>query len=115
MGRVDLRVLADAGPLEERQVDDLSIGDYLAFEYGADAAPAGIGMSPVRTEHRAHPLPLDGYVWGKVAGISRQLWRSFPVVAESRVVWVLCEFGDQSSIITGVPHQAMILMRRSPL
>ncbi|WP_030924355.1 hypothetical protein [Streptosporangium amethystogenes] len=115
MGRAEPRALADAGPVEERQVDDLSIGDYLAFEYGAGAAPAGIRMSPAQVEHRKPDLSPEGWVWGRVAEIGRRLWRSFPVVAESQVVWVLCEFGDQSSIITGVPHKGVIMMRRSPL
>ncbi|WP_433368846.1 hypothetical protein [Streptosporangium sp. CA-115845] len=115
MGRVEPRALADAGPVEERQVDDLGVGDYLAFEYSPDAAPAGLRMSPVRVEHRTQALSSEGCVWGRVAEISRRLWRSFPVVAEIRMVWVLCEFGDQSSIITGVPHKGVIMMRRSPL
>ncbi|MER5628051.1 hypothetical protein ABT061_44255 [Streptosporangium sp. NPDC002544] len=115
MGRAEPRALADAGPVEERQVDDLGVGDFLAFEYSADAAPAGIKMSPVRIERCTQGLLPEGCEWGRVVEISRRLWRSFPVVAEIRMVWVLCEFGDQSSIITGVPHKSMIMMRRSPL
>ncbi|SFL19749.1 hypothetical protein SAMN05216275_1695 [Streptosporangium canum] len=72
-------------------------------------------MRPVQVEHPGRVEPVQGYAWGKVGWVTEQLWRSFPVVAEKRTVWVFCEFGNQSSIITMVPREGMVMIRRLPL
>ncbi|MET8049143.1 hypothetical protein ABZU75_16250 [Streptosporangium sp. NPDC005286] len=96
------------------RADELRGGEYLAFTYGPAARPPGIGMAPVRGgDHRREGL-AQGWVWGKVAEVGEQQWHGFPPLTEVRRVWVLCEFGDQSSIITTLPVGDMIVVRRLP-
>lgn len=112
MGRAEVRVPVSAELVEVRQADELRPDDCLAFAYGPEASTRGIRMSPVRAGQRGPVKPAPGWVWGKVAGVSEQLWRSFPVVTEQPTVWVLCRFGDHSSIITGIPCEVMVVIRR---
>lgn len=113
MDRVEMRVRASAEPVEVRQAGELRAGERLAFAYEAVAGRTGIGMAPVQVKDGGPVTPSPMWVWGLVTGVSEALWRSFPVVTEGWTVWVACEFGDQSSIITGIPRDVMIVTRRS--
>ncbi|MEV8638032.1 hypothetical protein AB0395_40910 [Streptosporangium sp. NPDC051023] len=113
MGRADPEALTDARPVEVRHAWELRVGDWLAFEYGSATAPWASEMLPVLAESDEPTAPPLGWTWGLVTEMGDALRRTFPVVADRWTVWVLCEFGDQSSIITGIPHEVMIVTRRS--
>ncbi|MEV7012186.1 hypothetical protein [Streptosporangium sp. NPDC051022] len=103
----------DAQPIEVRQARELLPGDWLAFAYGPAMAPWAGEMLPVLAEGDKPVAPSPGWTWGRVTKTGEAWRRTFPVVADRWTVWVLCEFGDQSSIITGIPHEVMIVTWRS--
>ncbi|GAA4197111.1 hypothetical protein GCM10022252_45590 [Streptosporangium oxazolinicum] len=113
MGRAECQAPPDAGPSEVCRADELRGGEYLAFTYGPAGGPPGFGMAPVRGGDHGREGLARGWVWGRVAEVGEQLWHGSPLMG-TRKVWVLCEFGDQSSIITTVPHGDMIVVRRLP-
>ncbi|MEU0521022.1 hypothetical protein [Streptosporangium sp. NPDC006007] len=93
---------------EVRQAAELRVGDRLAFAYDGR-----IGMLLVRAEPGKRVALSTQWVWGQVTGVSEELWRSYPVIADRRMVWVLCGFGDQSSIVKGIPYGVAIVPRPS--
>lgn len=108
MGRAEREAPANLNLIEGRQAAELRVGDRLAFAYDT-----GAGMSPVRVG-AGKPVPSSpGWVWGRVAGVSEALWHSYPMATDRRTMWVLCTFGDQSSIIRGIPCEVAIVTRRS--
>jgi len=115
MGRAECQASPDAGPAEVCRADELRGGEYLAFTFGPAGGPPGIEMTPVRGGDHGRAGLEQGWVWGKVAEVGEQLGHGCSSLMERHRVWVLCEFGDQSSIITTVPHRDMVVVRRLPV
>lgn len=115
MGRAECQAPPDAEPSEVCRADELRGGEYLAFTYGLAGGPPGIEMTPVRGGDHGREGLAQGWVWGKVAEVDEQLWHGSSPLTERHRVWVLCEFGDQSSIITTIPRGDTIVVRRLPV